>query len=430
MDPNWRPTLFDVDSYPILRDIARWSESAPSRQAAFVDSNGARQNIDRDAGGALISEPLAIRVPRTRPGSPDLRLHAACWRQWTERVPSGQAPFVDTSWHSQSIDRETEGLSPQGHALSQFPQPGGWGHPTYDNVQQVGVSGRLRTEQVGYYPLWQYGNPGLGGLPRPETIPSEGAEHQGHSNHHNEVSPHQLMPSALFQQQQQQQMQHREQQPAPHDTESEFTSQVETNPRDIPHVSERVSSEQVPFVDTSWHSQSIDRETEGLSPQGHALSQFPQPGQWGHRTYDNVQQVGLSGRLRTEQVGYYPLWQYGNPGFEGLARPETIPSERAEHQDHSNHHNEVSPHQLMPYALFQQQQQQMQDREQQPAPHDTESEFTSQVESYPPQREISGVTESVTSEEVSFVDIDGPPENIDEETGVSGQNTKFFRPWE
>ncbi|XP_075741757.1 uncharacterized protein LOC142792528 [Rhipicephalus microplus] len=316
MDPNWRPTLFDVDSYPILRDIARWSESAPSGQSAFFDSNWARQNIDHDAGG----------------------------------------------------------LSSQNHWLSVFPVQG-QDQRTCDYIQLAGVSGQ-------------------------------------------------------FQHQQQQQMQERDQQPASHYTESSFTSQVETNPRDIPHVSERVSSEQVPFVDTSWHSQSIDRETEGLSPQGHALSQFPQPGQWGHRTYDNVQQVGLSGRLRTEQVGYYPLWQYGNPGFEGLARPETIPSERAEHQDHSNHHNEVSPHQLMPYALFQQQQQQMQDREQQPAPHDTESEFTSQVESYPPQREISGVTESVTSEEVSFVDIDGPPENIDEETGVSGQNTKFFRPWE
>ncbi|KAL3260752.1 hypothetical protein MRX96_054090, partial [Rhipicephalus microplus] len=79
--------------------------------------------------------------------------------------------------------------------------------------------------QVGYYPLWQYGNPGLGGLPRPETIPYEGDGHQDNSNHHNEVSPHQLMPSALFQQQQQQQMQDREQQPAPHETESEFTSQ-------------------------------------------------------------------------------------------------------------------------------------------------------------------------------------------------------------
>ncbi|KAL3234135.1 hypothetical protein MRX96_048391 [Rhipicephalus microplus] len=51
MDPNWRPTLFDVESYPILRDIARLSESAPRGQAAFVDSNGAHQNIDHDAGG-------------------------------------------------------------------------------------------------------------------------------------------------------------------------------------------------------------------------------------------------------------------------------------------------------------------------------------------------------------------------------------------
>ncbi|KAL3203050.1 hypothetical protein MRX96_053295 [Rhipicephalus microplus] len=124
------------------------------------------------------------------------------------------------------------------------------------------------------------------------------------------------------------------------------------------------------------------------------------------------------------QVGYYPLWQYGNPGLGGLPRPETIPYEGDGHQDYSNHHNEVSPYQLMPSALFQQQ---MQDREQQPAPHETESEFTSQVESYPLQCDISGVTDSVPSEETSFVDIDGPPENIDEETGSFWTEYQIFQ---
>ncbi|KAH7991006.1 hypothetical protein HPB51_026486 [Rhipicephalus microplus] len=348
-----------VESYPILRDIARWSESAPSGQAAFVDSNGARQNIDHDAGGLssqnhwLSVFPVQGQDQRTcdyiqlagvngQRLCPPLDLPEK--RQQLSEVLQpllGEEP-------DESATVPSEPQVPFNHKDVALPSDS-WGKHVFGGVPlKVAYSvcspgpdmGLLCAEKLVLFTvtddsvahevfvrgvkldLNEPGGPasvlkavdgGGTGIPVWEARQAHTPFHPRvtDSSHNHEVSPYQLMSSAQFQHQQQQQMQDRDQQPASHYTESWFTSQ------------------------------------------GHALSQFPQPGRWGHRTYDNVQQVGVSGRLRTEQV-----------------------------------------------------------------------------ESYPPQRDISGETESVPSEETSFVDIDGPPENIDEETGVSGQQTEFFRPWE